>query len=175
MFYQDLYMRNKNTTIPKSLLELFISYKKNIIEKKSELSRNFILKESSEEYIITNNILKAKKSDKTFNETLFSYIDNSNFTDVEVYKKADIDRRLFSKIRSNNQYHPSFGTVTLLALALNLSTINYEALLNSASYSLPQNSYINITLKYCFDNKIYDINKVNHLIYAVSNKQIRDL
>ena len=91
------------------------------------------------------------------------------------YKKAYIDRRLFSKIKSNSNYHPAFGTITLLALALELSTIEYEKLLKSASYSLPQNSYINITLKYCFDNNIYNINDVNNLIYNVSNKQIKDL
>ncbi len=81
----------------------------------------------------------------------------------------------FSKIRSYNEYHPSFGTVTLLALALKLSSNDYENLLKSASYSLPLNSYINITLKYCFDEKIYNVNKVNELLYAISGKQIKEL
>ncbi|MBP3502815.1 MAG: hypothetical protein J6K42_05010 [Clostridia bacterium] len=174
MFYQNLYIKN-NITIPQPLLQLFIYYQKDIIKQSTEPTCIFILNESSEEYIITNKILNTIKPSKSFNETLFNYIDHSNFTDVEVYKKAFIDRRLFSQIKSDAHYHPSFGTITLLALALELSTIEYEALLNSASYSLPQNTYINITLKYCFDNKIYDITKVNNLIYAVSDKQIRDL
>lgn len=174
MFYQNLYIKN-NIIIPQSLLKLFIYYQKDIIKNSTKSTYNFMLNESSEEYIIANKILNTIKPTKSFNETLFDYIDNSNFTDVQVYKRAFIDRRLFSKIKSDNQYHPSFGTVTLLALALELSTKEYETLLNSASYSLPQNTYINITLKYCFDNTIYDINTVNNLIYAISYKQIKNL
>ena len=157
--------------IPPQLLKLFKYYENDIIEKNS----NFQINEASEEYIITNNILNTKKSEKTFNETLFAYIDKSNLSDVAIYKKAYIDRRLFSKIKSNNEYHPSFGTVVLLALALELTTKEFEDLLKSASYSLPQNSYANITLKYCFDNQIHNINFVNNLMYTILNKQIKDL
>ena len=95
--------------------------------------------------------------------------------DSEVYNKANIDRRLFSKIRSDKNYHPSFGTVALLALALNLSTKKFEQLLNSAFYSLPTNTYFGITLKYCFDNKLYDVFYVNNLIYTLTDKEIKDL
>ena len=102
-------------------------------------------------------------------------MDKSNISDTEIYKRATIDKRLFSKIRSNNDYHPSFGTVTLLALALELTTDEYEHLLESASYSLPQNSYANITLKYCFNNKIYDVLYVNSLVFEIVHKQIKDL
>ncbi len=170
MFYQNLYMKNK-TIIPKSLLELFEFYKKSIILNPAKPICNYKVCESSAEYIILN----TKKSAKSFNELLFEHIDNANISDVKLYKKADIDKRLFSKIRSNNEYHPSFGTVTLLALALALTSVQYEELLNSASYSLPQNSYVNITLKYCFDNEMYNINEVNDLLYAVSGKVIREL
>ncbi|MCI8291637.1 MAG: hypothetical protein HFJ25_05270 [Clostridia bacterium] len=174
MSYQTLYTQ-KNITIPRKLLKLFEYHQDDIIKASYESQYNSTLNEPFEEYTITNNILNIKKSEKTFNETIFNYIDKSNFSDVEIYKKAYIDRRLFSKIKSNSNYHPAFGTITLLALALELSTIEYEKLLKSASYSLPQNSYINITLKYCFDNNIYNINDVNNLIYNVSNKQIKDL
>ena len=133
------------------------------------------LRETSEDYIVTNHILNAEKCDKTFNEALFDYIDNSNFTEIEVYRKANINRRLFSKIRSNSEYHPSFGTITALALALELTTKEYEELLKCASYALPLNSYVNITLKYCFDNKLYNLSKVNRLIFAVSNKTLKEL
>lgn len=173
MVYQNLYINN-TTVIPKKLLDLFKFYQKDISEHSSKTINNFKICETSEEYI-TNKILSTKKSDKSFNEKLFEYIDNANISDVELYKKADIDRRLFSKIKSNNDYHPSFGTVTAFALALELSTEEYENLLKSASYSLPMNTYVNITLKYCFDNKIYNLNTVNSFIFTVANKTIKDL
>lgn len=159
--------------IPEDLLLLFCYYQDDISRNSLNSSKN-LLRESSEDYIL-DFITKQKITEKTFSELLFYYIDLSNFSDVQVYKKAFIDKRIFSKIRSNKSYHPSFGTIVLFALALKLSTSQFKDLLHSAAYSLPQNSYINITLKYCFDNKIYNISRVNELIYAVSNKEIRDL
>lgn len=163
MFYSNF---NLNL-IPQKLLDLFVFYEEDILKNKDSST----LEESFGEY----EILKIKKSEKSFNELLFEYIEKYTISDVELYKKAHIDRRLFSKIRSSNEYHPSFGTVTLLALGLNLSSIEYEKLLKSASYSLPQNSYVNITLKYCFDEKIYDVTKVDEILYATSGKLIKEL
>ena len=170
MSYTNLYKIN-NFIIPQKLLDLFALYEDDIINSSDVFNNNLEINETSEEYEIFN----IKKSELTFSELLFEYIEKSNINEVELYKTAYIDRRLFSKIRSYNDYHPSFGTVTLLALALNLSSTDYENLLKSASYSLPLNSYINITLKYCFDEEIYDVNKVNELLYAISGKQIKEL
>ncbi len=170
MFYTNFNII-ENSVIPQKLLDLFFFYQDDIINNSDEIEYNLEIHESSEEY----KILNIKKSEKTFNELLFEYIEKANISEVELYKKAYIDRRLFSKIRSYNEYHPSFGTVTLLALALNLSSNDYEKLLKSASYSLPLNSYINITLKYCFDEKMYNVNMVNDLLYAISGKQIKEL
>ena len=170
MSYTNLYKIN-NFIIPQKLLNLFALYEDDIINNSDVFNNSLEINETSEEYEIFN----IKKSELTFSELLFEYIEKSNINEVELYKTAYIDRRLFSKIRSYNDYHPSFGTVTLLALALNLSSTDYEKLLKSASYSLPQNSYVNITLKYCFDEGIYDVNKVNELLYAVSGKQIKEL
>lgn len=156
--------------IPEDLLLLFCYYQDDIIKSSSKT----LLHESSEDYILES-IINKQITERTFSELLFHYIDSSNLTDVQVYKKAFIDKRTFSKIRSNKNYHPSFGTIILFSIALKLSTSQFEDLLHSAAYSLPQNSYINITLKYCFDNKIYDIYRVNELIYAISIKEIRDL
>ena len=134
------------------------------------------IKEYLENYEI--DIIKKIKNahlTDTFQELLLKHIDKSGLKDSEVYNKAYIDRRLFSKIRSDKDYHPSFGTVSLFALALKLSTEEYKQLLNSASYSLPSNTYTGITLKYCFDNKIYNVCEVNNLIYTLTNKEIKDL
>ncbi len=159
--------------IPEDLLVLFCYYQDDIIKNSLNSTKNS-LRESSEDYILES-ITNKKITEKTFSELLFHYIDSSGLTDVQVYKKAFIDKRIFSKIRSNKNYHPSFGTIVLFSLALRLTTSQFEDLLHSAAYSLPQNSYVNITLKYCFDNQIYDISKVNELIFAVSNREIKDL
>lgn len=76
------------------------------------------IEEDSEIYEtdIIKKIKKARLTD-TFQELLFKFIDKSRLKDSEIYNKAFIDRRLFSKIRSDKDYHPSFGTVSLLALA----------------------------------------------------------
>lgn len=168
-----IYTCKSKIIIPEDLLYLFYYYQNNIISNPSNYSLNMV-QELSEDYIL-DSIIGEPVPEKTFSELLLKYIDLSNLTDVQVYKKAFINKRIFSKIRSNKNYHPSFGTITLFSLALELSASQFQELLHSASYSLPQNSYINITLKYCFDNKIYDVCKVNELIYAVSNKEIKNL
>lgn len=144
---------------------------KNIYSKKE--TTNSIIKESTEEYIISE--IKDIPLTETFQELLFRYIDKSGFSDLEIYKKAHIDRRLFSKIKSDVNYHPSFGTITLLALALMLPIEDYEILLQSASYSLSTNTISNIIVRYCFVHKIYDIFYVNNILYTITDKEIKDL
>ena len=110
-----------------------------------------------------------------FSDTLFNFINDKHLDEVEVYKKAGIDRRLFSKIRSSQDYHPQFGTCVLLGLAMELSTGEFKKLLRSANYSLSQTSYARVTIKYCFDEKIYDIDEVDKTLYEVAQKHIVDL
>ena len=99
-----------------------------------------------------------------FKDLLFKYIDERNLKDSDVYNKVHIDRRLFSKIRSDNNYHPSKDTIILLALSLELSEKELENLLNSASYSLPKNNIYDLIIRFCFIEKIYDVIKVNELL-----------
>ena len=136
-------------------------------------SFNLIVEEPSEDYVISK--IKEISLTETFQELLFKYIDKSGFSDLEIYKKAHIDRRLFSKIKSDVNYHPSFGTVTLLALSLTLNIEDYELLLKSASYSLSTSDIQNVVLRYCFEHKIYDIFYVNNLLYTITDKEIKDL
>lgn len=89
----------------------------------------------------------------SFQELLFKYIDERNLKDSDVYNKVHIDRRLFSKIRSNNQYHPSKDTIILLGLSLKLNEKEIKELLNSASYSLPKNNIYDLIIKFCFKEK----------------------
>lgn len=119
-----------------------------------------------------NDYLNKEKDDNLFQKLLFKYIDARNLKDSDVYNKVNIDRRLFSKIRNNEEYHPSKDTIILLAIALNLSEIELEELLNSASYSLPRNNVFDLIIRFCFANKIYDINIVNELLYDHSCKTL---
>ena len=105
---------------------------------------------------------------KDFKELLFSYIDESGSKDSEVYKKVDIDRKLFSKIRCNNNYIPRKNVIIKLCLALGLKKYDFNKLLNSAGYSL-SNSNFDLVISYCLDNNIYDLNVVNDYLYTYSN------
>lgn len=116
----------------------------------------------------TNSISQyLKDNDKysDFQTMLFKLIDERNLKDSDVYNKVNIDRRLFSKIRSDKNYHPSKETVILLGFSLELSELEIVELLDSASYSLPKNNYFDLIIRFCFINKIYNINNVNELLY----------
>ena len=84
--------------------------------------------------------LNCNKS-MSFNELLFSFIDESGHKDPEIYKKVDIDRKLFSKIRCDSDYIPRRNVIIKLCLALELERKEFNKLLNSAGYSLTNNNY----------------------------------
>ena len=111
-----------------------------------------------------DNYIKNNKDLNDFQTLLFKYIDDRKLNDSDVYNKVHIDRRLFSKIRSDNNYHPSKETVILLGLSLELDEEEIEELLQSASYSLPKNNHYDLIIRFCFINKIYNIISVNDLL-----------
>jgi len=107
----------------------------------------------------------------SFNELLFSFIDESGHKDSEIYKKVDIDRKLFSKIRCDSDYIPRRNVIIKLCLALELERNDFNKLLNSAGYSLSNNKFDQI-LSYCLDNNIYDLGQVNDYLYAFCNASL---
>ena len=108
---------------------------------------------------IDNNI-----EEDTFQTKLFHYIDEKNLKDSDVYNKVNIDRRLFSKIRSDKNYHPSKETIILLGLALELKEQEIEDLLRSASYSLPMNNVYDLIIRFCFKEGIYNLFTINEFL-----------
>ncbi|OCA83233.1 hypothetical protein A8F94_19190 [Bacillus sp. FJAT-27225] len=141
------------------------SYK---LEESSESSRhvlNDIPPLEIEEFIKGN----RKRS---LREVLFSYIDKKGAADSEVYKKAGIDRRLFSKIRSNPEYRPGKNTVIALALALELNLKETDKLLNSVGYSLSDSETGDLVIKYFIEHRIYDIYQVNETLEYFSAKPL---
>ncbi|PUB11734.1 hypothetical protein [Paenisporosarcina sp. OV554] len=108
----------------------------------------------------------------TLNEVLFRLIDKSGARDVDIYKKAGIDRKLFSKIRSNADYRPGKNTTIALALALELNTQDTDALLSSAGYSLSDSNIFDLVIQFCLENKIHDLFLVNEVLEHVNQKTL---
>ena len=82
-----------------------------------------------------------------------------------VYKRANIDRKLFAKIRKDENYKPSRKTAIALAIALKLSLPEAQDLLKRAGFSLSQSSTFDLIIRFCLEHQIYDINDVNSILF----------
>lgn len=105
-----------------------------------------------------------KELDETFSESLFCLIDERGLDDVVVYKRALVDRRLFSKIKKDRFYHPKKVTVLAFALALELSLDECLDLLGRAGYTLSCSDRFDLVVRFCFEHEIYNIFEVNEFL-----------
>ena len=101
----------------------------------------------------------------SFQTRLFRLIDRKDLTDAEVYRKANIDRKLFSKIRCNPDYLPKKKTAVALAMALELNMDDTVDLLGRAGIALSDSSRFDLIIMYCIENRIYDLFTVNALLF----------
>ena len=108
---------------------------------------------------------RLKHLDKTFQQYLFMLIDRRGLTDPEVYKKANIDRKHFSKIRSNADYTPSKKTALALAIALELSLDETRDLLSRAGLALSPSMVSDRIIEYCIETSNYDIYESNCILF----------
>lgn len=113
--------------------------------------------------------------DESFAEMLFRKIDERELSDPEVYKEANIDRRLFSKIRSNLHYHPSKSTALALAISLKLSYDETEKLLKCTGYAFSNSERFDVIVEYFIKNEIYDIYLINEALFEYDERLLGNL
>lgn len=113
---------------------------------------------------------KAKGSlsmatDASFVDKMLWYVDQKGMRDTELYKAAQIDRRLYSKIISDRSYRPAKDTCVMLCLALRLDVAEEKDMLSRAGFALSHSSKRDVLLEFCFAEKIYDVDKVNAVLF----------
>jgi hypothetical protein len=146
------------------------------------VEENTLFNYTSEINIRKERIIRSKRTEElsyvypkvemTFSEKLLKFVDQTGKKDAEIYHRVFMDRKLFSKIRSNNNYQPSKDTAILLSIALELNLDQTTDLLSSAGYALSKSQLSDVIITYHIINKIYDIHKINAALFEFDQKTL---
>ncbi len=163
---QNIYviLKEKKKKFPK--LETFIQQKR--LEKKEKVVKQSVIFSTSLKSINASflpNFNEKVKKEASFQDYLFSLIRDKQLSDVEVYRRSNIDRRLFSKMRNDN-YKPSKKSILALCIGLQLTLSQADTLLMKAGYSFADNDVSDVIIQYCLVEKIYDIIDVNEILLS---------
>ena len=119
-----------------------------------------------------SDIVRSAAREETFQVQLLKLIDASGRTDPEVYKRANIDRKLFAKIRKDENYKPSRKTAIALAIALKLDLAQTQDLLQRAGYSISLTTTSDLIIRYCLEHGIWNINDVNSILFRFDQETL---
>ena len=178
---QERLKQEEETKQKKPKIEPYVPKKKNVPEKRYSISGGSsgdykrkqlekLLKELVSEKSSTIDFDKVR--DLTFVEMVRIYIENKKMKDSKVYKAGLMDRRLFSKVINDVDYKPSKDTVFSFIFALKLTLSEANDLLARAGYSFSHSIKKDIIVEYFVKEGIYDLNKINALLYEIDIKPI---
>ena len=114
----------------------------------------------------------VKNVSETWQESLLRLITERGYSDTEVYKRANVDRKLFSKIRTNKNYQPKKNTAVAFALALRLNLDETKDFLMRAGYAFSPSSKFDLIIEYSIEHGVYDLMLINGALFDHDQPQL---